>query len=695
MKMRHLIFINNVFSDGLGDFGHLVDIVRPEYLSKTLQTHQLQPIYIIFCQAKTNVINYIIDGLCENGILSSESPIEAFNDTINLEIYLQKINDTHPHLHIITYINKKQGEACDFNQYLQTNAHLKQQLNTAAAILHISTRTEKLAAITTLPAMEFFLGEHDASARINLSITPRCMGFNEGQFGLLLQNHETLHLREKARLLIQLQNKNFLTDLIGQSNVSEEEAENFLRQNLFIPGYMQNKGAATIFITSIAASIPAKTYKNVVFYLNSDTFFISSLIKLLRSHGYSEIHIKRSGNDAIIHKLNKNASIESKIVKIYANYWLSNKDYASLYRIAQLFGGCSGDKSLEMVLSNNLVPFYETRPWKLFFASSFKQLANRYTNNNAVLNFITFLTLLEIKSKSEYSVAELTNQMAECINHPDFFTHWSSLIKQIQSKHNFYDHVYLFIAESIYFNDLYLAITTKQNDTAMKLLDASKTIDGIYNLYLCARLKNTDNILAFIYLKRQTLLDSKIDFNEKLALTFLVYQYQHNDIQHHPHFKPELSKEACINEIQKQFFTSVETMLSKYHLIHHFLSKKPTELSYYSIFAENTLLFSEELSSENCYQELNDIIHAIKITDIDFTTALVRTQRIFEIILNSTENSAIGKYLSEALYSSYTFKATRVYFDLPNEIPSGDALLKQLSVKILGLSTNPKNYASN
>lgn len=148
--------------------------------------------------------------------------------------------------------------------------------------------------------------------------------------------------------------------------------DEFLDNTLFVPGYIQDECAMMYFILSIASSEVAKKYPNgLIFHINtSELDFCSNmfLLDVLKKHDYRSLIIRKKGVPEF--KLDLTYSSTRDLI-ILIGWKLSENDYGNLYKMAQVFAGCSGDNTLNMTLSNGLIPFYDKRKWKKDFVREF------------------------------------------------------------------------------------------------------------------------------------------------------------------------------------------------------------------------------------------------------------------------------------------------------------------------------------
>jgi hypothetical protein len=525
-----IVFVNDILNDGLGDLGNLIGIASPstlKLLSERLpfsismddtssNKETFKPVYLIACVDDSSVLSFVIQSLKHCGIFkalpSSITPdpechehlkqLLAHNDHVHIVLYDAKLIHSEANNKTQTYIAKIKQEdinaALDdldetaspprfidkhfiFKSYLnqemqmlisnfiETHSTLKDQLNNAYAIEWVSTKKFSIPFFDKLPLIQTFLAEHGVSKEN----TPQCrgMGFSTREHGILLNSPTCINIEDKASTLVQINNKDYLKTLLQQKedvDLSSRNAKLFLEETLFVPGYIQDKNANTIFIQSIACSPLAGKYKNLAFHVNGKAFVKDALdVDLLREHGIASVEINIANSPPDI--LPINGAKGNRCLRIFANYWLDDIDYQRLYQSAQIIAGSSGDNSLEHCLSNLLIPFYQVRKWKEKFARDFKVLAASYASGDpAISDFMNSLMKLEQSNTAE-RVSELSLSISKLITE-EFVAKWKVIIENIHKNHNYLAKLPQFIQEGVSFRQLIVATNAKDYSRAAKLL---------------------------------------------------------------------------------------------------------------------------------------------------------------------------------------------------------------------------------
>jgi hypothetical protein len=479
---KRILFSCFMYPDGKGDIGHFIDIAKPvNYVNQNMPA----ALYCVICIRRD--FEWVVESMLSSGILTeikaapANLTLETYKKT-NFDKYFEELLKLNPNALIIPL---------EFNDYpqrpypkdpLYTGANevilreksqkvidqwvmktgFDQRLKEVCLSVNVSTpfifRLGNQLEMPKYPRM--FIGEHNSlDAEID-NILNRIMGFRRHQHGLLLTAPKARTLEEKTAVLKNLKNQKFLNDLLSRDIKSEKDqktnlgtiADDFLSKNLFVPGHIQNTLAMGNFINSIIGSKLTKQYANVVFYVNKNLIDDTTFNKQkLIDNGFTELEINVDGTIQSIH-LSDNTP--QRKLRILMGYDLDNNDYTSLYQIAQLFAGCSGDKTLELVISNLLIPFYESRPWKDKFSKSFRSAAASYTSNKSVLDFIHLFLYYE-----RGKIAESITKMMD--SDPSFLSEWKKVLDGFHKDYNFYSNLIKFLKQGIVYSELNQSLSSK------------------------------------------------------------------------------------------------------------------------------------------------------------------------------------------------------------------------------------------
>ncbi len=166
-------------------------------------------------------------------------------------------------------------------------------------------------------------------------------------------NHRISQL-DPIDILLNLSNKEplFVSQLLNTTIFNKENIEFYLKSHRFIPGYIQDKRIANIFIASYFL-----TYKDegrCDFFLPHRVIEPNEIISFLKDMELiqQENEVQFLSNDS--HLVNDNA-----VIRIFTHRIESDSDYDSLYGISSDGAACSGDNSTSLVFSSNNLPFLQ------------------------------------------------------------------------------------------------------------------------------------------------------------------------------------------------------------------------------------------------------------------------------------------------------------------------------------------------
>lgn len=452
--VKNILLINKVQGDGLGDLGHLVDIARAMQVYGTLPQQdglgnplQYQPIlYIILSKATPKRLRFVLQSLIDNELIDNRGNPYDIRDNKSLLAFLAFIHKKNPHF-ILNHSEMRHKEYSDRNALNIPTTRLDKTLELAATcvISYCDEEVRDFAWEITIEnacsCTQIF--EHGKNARIHRSVPLShfdhvySMGLAPREVGLLLSPQPHLDLTEKQLLIKQMHNQKFVMDLLDNQPVSNDA----MMYTFFVPCYWQKQivGWGPSIIQTLATAPIAKDYKDIVFYVN-DPRFMDFDENVLKTHGFNKIvignqvsSIPGASGDRCLRILNA------------SSYHLDNHDYETLPKLATFFGGCSGDKTLERVLSNHLIPLYEEPRIQKVIIDSFIELAKLYLPNPE--NIVTYLKNLQTFNASP---AELATKIDA-----NFIAQWDLLIDKIYENHNCYEHLPEIMRKAINVNDFF------------------------------------------------------------------------------------------------------------------------------------------------------------------------------------------------------------------------------------------------
>jgi hypothetical protein len=248
----------------------------------------------------------------------------------------------------------------------------------------------------------------------------------------LTQENREDPVKQLAAVLAKPENHEIHAVLLGQGTPNATDlkstiaaCEQFLKNNLFIPSYLQHNPTAIINFMGVAMNSPLSNgYQSTVFFVNQVDAAVleQAALQGFLSKKVSKITIKtKTGEKDII---NPNAAPNAKPVKLVNGYRIKDdNDYNAIFHCAQYFAGCSGDKTLEKVLSNGLLPFFilhETDSGKIGFLEDaakfnkqFDYIQHLHNMNNLLFEMLKGIKLFRYDSLSDFQKILIVHKIPE------------------------------------------------------------------------------------------------------------------------------------------------------------------------------------------------------------------------------------------------------------------------------------------
>lgn len=343
----------------------------------------------------------------------------------------------------------------DFYQHVATyfaqNPVLREQIANAFDIQTISIGAN-LSILSDVRVPQTYLAEHGFLNEFSAKLMRWGIGIDKNSSGCLLKPLPHWESdKQRAEALASL-NKDYLHALINQENIDTAACEEFLKNNLMIPGYLKDNLLTAIFIQGFATAQPANEFKNVVFHVN-DLVDLSLFDRdLLIAHGFTEIELCTPNKTETIQLVQNPQNKRS--LRILSEFWLSREDHTTLYQISPLFGAACGDKSVEQLFSAGLFPFMQIRNIKIAFSQSLPEFVRTYTNNSDLIKYIeSFMPLSKdcltmqnesIENRKKF-IKEKSIEMSKIIS-DETIKAWAIVVKGLHQNQNFYDvlpHIFL------------------------------------------------------------------------------------------------------------------------------------------------------------------------------------------------------------------------------------------------------------
>lgn len=374
-----ILFCQNL-SDGVGDFAHGLDVYEKLRTDPNFKDYKILYININYNKAKEHYLRETLD--------------EKFGN--------------HEDIYLIT---KSAFDALKIEDDI-----LNEKIKKAQIIFYVSVGRPELSVVRKMktPVMQVIIGEHaGTNYQVCRYTDPKSkefpnniitMGIDNNEAGLLLTNE--MHLDEEAKLeVLKSMNISFVTNMLKFSGeLTNSNMTEFLQHSFIVPAYLHYGREA--MIKGISSNMKI-LQDNIVFYVNrfdknqhDIKTEMANIVEYLKPY-VTRIDLDLGG--VVTNYLNSDkpeTNQRSRSVLIMTDYNLSNNDFNSLYKLANLFAGAGGDKTLEKAISHHLIPWY-CLPTKDEMHSSLIKLAFEITGSETS-DLVKFLKLLPITAGVVY-----------------------------------------------------------------------------------------------------------------------------------------------------------------------------------------------------------------------------------------------------------------------------------------------------
>lgn len=464
---KYVVFACHVPDHGIGDLGHFMDVVKSN--KEHNLTGELKPVYIITTAWPASKI---LDILKENNFDLEANPVHVVSsqDPISLEKYIDK--------NIQGIADQLEKTTALFNI---STLEFSPSGKAGSQLQRFFKSKNKTVPCTSIVEHGFF---HIAISNTDPNHNLCCMGFSPNEQGVFLKKPQT-H-KNKAENLSKIKDQTFLNTLLKRgghpSTPTADEAADFLNDTLLIPCYFQEGSENFIALMNAVANSPlAAKYKEIVFVTNKNqTYPDRTKYANVLSGNINKITFNSKDQDSVsettVNNLQATPSVTGKNIRVIEGFWLNQADHDTLYQCAQVFGGCSGDKSLEQVLSHGLVPLLQIRTWKMVFVKELISYAQCVLENelakgekNHVAEYLkellelrlfiskvifqkeklTTITPQQTNSSAyeaqvkvieaiEKKISDISAKMASILT-PEMQVQWNVLLKDMHENFNLYD----------------------------------------------------------------------------------------------------------------------------------------------------------------------------------------------------------------------------------------------------------------
>jgi hypothetical protein len=441
--MPLFIIFNTVNYDGIGDFYHLDDIMNALLRNERLKSVNFM-IFIYFHEKGSNKNYYRIEHKLNDGLKKNERVQVYFGNMADHKRFMEypelqaKINDA-----VKGFIISYDGIPSLVQFYAARWG-----------------RVMNLGIKNILPFV--FIGEHENKqlpyGTFFFNCRSRSLGlYNdfhscETVYGLKLKEYTPLRGNEVWNIL----NKTaplFANQLL--STVNAVTIDEFIKNNLFIPVYLNTPANLMYFLTFLSKNLIDDTPKNIVIYLSGYTIESTEELLALMKEVRSGVH---QPNFKIKDTLCVNASNQYHVsilechgftINILSGFYLDDEAYDAVYHLAKI-AVVSGDNTLERCISMNILPFYWSTnhaggKWKTISAlRSITQDPALPLSEEARLNFDDFFI-----SSDQWAHSGVPFYYLRPVNIKKMADEWPIVTDYLRKNNNFYHYLEDIIVEDI------------------------------------------------------------------------------------------------------------------------------------------------------------------------------------------------------------------------------------------------------
>ncbi len=495
---------------GFGDLGHLIDIASPDTLNKLPipikrnTPRHYNPIYLIAANKQSK--QRIVESLISAKIADEINHPDKYKNS-QFEEYLAEFYSQNPHIFIVANISPgsighgfspTKQFSNDINQLIEKRTSFNNALKNVVCYFDISAPLpfyvcyeEKGKYIPVYQTL--FQAEHYSGFGTPNTIFNSSLGLGNSYRGFLLKPAAALSKNDRMGLLKKFGNKQYVQDLleldskgIEHSETFHNSATHFLDKTIFIPAY--NAKLDTI-LAMVGHSKLFENREALIVHTNDDPS--CNIRHFVQNNVFLSVKIINNGKTTEFKCEN---ALSNKKLIILCNYQLKDEDYDTLFKVAEFFAGCSGDKTLEKCLSYGLVPFYNTPSYKKCLATFLENFSKQYSKKDLLITFSG-------RDSDAIDTRLTPDVLAKSID-DDFINDWKKLIAAIQKENNFFDLLPSMLAHGIIFNELKNSVCNNDQKSSadyLKLFNAHEDLDIAIALWHVGINHNNENFVLFVY----------------------------------------------------------------------------------------------------------------------------------------------------------------------------------------------------
>lgn len=465
---EYVMFTCFIVADGVGDLVHFIDIIKRIEKENLLKGRK--PLYVIGCRSYSERYGDLLseagfdikdDNIRFVGSKDEESFVEKNEEILKKVKSMFSISFANPMNPYSTMENDSHGIARSLRNFFNKN-----KMPVVCSSIFEHGQYDRVQG-----GFESFYGVKHKTSK-NPALDKRYFtGFDVKERGVFLKEQPK---SDKTDVLLSMKHKSkdFFECLVKRDlkSFDKKDAKDFMKKTLIVPCYFQglNDDAYLDCFNMIAASEISEKYDEVVFVVNNSA--INTNIDFYRNKLSDKIQemtfVKQI--DGKIHKeniMNLKNNQKGKNVRIISGFRLNSEDYDRLFELAQVFGGCSGDKTFEKVLENGLIPYHTKKAelWLRFSEYTRAILSYELKDRNSKDQISEYLRKTYEIMQMRYSDKahqfdfakhkELQQEIIKLLT-PELIEQWKIVMNNIRKHFNFYDLLSKIVRENFELADL-------------------------------------------------------------------------------------------------------------------------------------------------------------------------------------------------------------------------------------------------
>ncbi|MDI1352027.1 MAG: hypothetical protein PSV35_04540 [bacterium] len=297
-------------------------------------------------------------------------------------------------------------------------------------------------------AIHKFLGEHERYSTYGDGPLCRSLGFGTFCYGIKISPMEKITFVQ-AFDIFKKEDPQFASDLLLKTMSSS--AKTFSETHQLAPAYFNNFLPFYRLLLLLSINKTISKGKNIVLYSSGSA--LSAIFQ--QSRLFDDLFLKDSSikEVRVVHRDSKEKSKQfpvnpqgQQIIYVFHGYKISDDSYNALYQQAEI-GGVSGDNSLEMAISAQLLPYYrstngDNKKETLITLSNIieKKIVLPEATKKDLLVFFRnvddWSAIIDRYNDQKARLATIAAQFAT-INFPEMLKAWPLVVEHLDKHYNF------------------------------------------------------------------------------------------------------------------------------------------------------------------------------------------------------------------------------------------------------------------